>query len=237
MDGSRYFTESRSYIPPIRLVRDETALIIIDMQYSDASADQGLNVALERIDPGCMEYFNTRNETRTIPSIQRLLAYFRAEGLKVIYVTLGSHYRDLRDMPERTRGFIRNVEARSGVQDLFWAGNPAYAIRREIAPLPDETVINKTTWGAFNSTPIDLILQSMNVRTLVITGVTTNHCVETTARDAADKGYATIIVDEATCDYDQAAQDAMLHGFAYNFGRVVKTAEDAIDALRDEAEV
>jgi nicotinamidase-related amidase len=71
----------------------------------------------------------------------------------------------------------------------------------------------------------------------VITGISTNHCVETTARDAADRGYGCVVVDEATADYDDDAQDASLRAFHFNFGRVVRTVDEVIGHIDDGAAV
>jgi nicotinamidase-related amidase len=71
------------------------------------------------------------------------------------------------------------------------------------------------------------------VETLVITGVSTNLCVETTARDAADRGYGVFLVDECTADYDERAQEAAMLGFHFNFGRVVRTADEMIGLIWD----
>jgi nicotinamidase-related amidase len=217
--------------------RDRSALLVVDMQYHDASPDQGFNLALDKLEPGCMDYFNERNETMVIPTIRKLLDYARASGVKVVYLTLGSHHRDLRDVPERLRLWIRQLEAESGVPDIFWAGNSSFAIRKEIEPLPEETVVNKVTFGAFNSSTIESTLRAMRVETLVITGISTNCCVETTARDAADRGFACVIVDEGTADYDAEGHDASLRQFHFNFGRVMRTADDVIAALEAEAVV
>lgn len=236
-DGNRFFGTGRTFVQPVPLRPADTALLVIDMQYHDASPDQGFNLALDKLDPGCMDYFNRRNDDLVIPAIARLLAFSRGCGMKVVYLTLGSHYRDLRDVPERLRRWIRQLEAESRVPDIFWAGSPAFAIRREIEPLPDETVVNKTTFGAFNSSNIELVLRQLGVSNLVITGISTNCCVETTARDAADRGFGCVIVDEATADYDQDAHDAALRAFHFNFGRVARTANDVIAAIDAGAEV
>ena len=235
--GNRFFGTGRTFVQPVLLRPADTALLVIDMQYHDASPDRGFNLALDKLDPGCMDYFNRRNEELVIPAIARLLAFARGCGMKVVYLTLGSHYRDLRDVPGRLRRWIRQLEAESGVPDIFWAGSPAFAIRREIEPLPDETIVNKTTFGAFNSSSIELVLRQLGVSNLVITGISTNCCVETTARDAADRGFGCVIVDEATADYDQDAHDAALRAFHFNFGRVVRTADDVIAAIDTGAEV
>jgi biuret amidohydrolase len=234
---SPFFGTGRTFVPPVALRPAETALLVIDMQYHDASPDQGFNLALDKLDPGCMDYFNRRNEDLVIPAIARLLTFARERRIHVVYLTLGSHHRDLRDVPGRLRRWIRQVEAESGVRDIFWAGNPAFAIRKEIEPLPGDTVVNKTTFGAFNSSSLELVLRELGAQNLVITGISTNCCVETTARDAADRGFGCVIVDEATADYDQDAHDAALRAFHFNFGRVAGTASEVIATAGAGAEI
>ena len=101
------------------------------------------------------------------------------------------------DLPPRMAAWIRDVEERSGIRDIFWRGNPLYAIREEFAPQEGDLVVHKKTFGAFNSSNLDDVLREHGIDTLVICGISTNCCVETTARDAADRGYGVVIVDEA----------------------------------------
>lgn len=234
-EEQRFFDYEMTFVPPVTLKRDTTALVVVDMQYHDASPDQGINLAMERIRPGCLDYFNERNERQVVPGIARLIAWCRDNGVRVIYITLGCVHRDLRDATPRMRTFIRDLERRSGVEDIFWHGNPALRIRQELAPREGELVINKTTWGAFNGSNIDEVLREHGVESLVITGISTNCCVETTARDAAERGWGVVIVDEATADYDEPAHEAALRGFHTNFGRVLPTVDATIEALRTEA--
>ncbi|MBS1695162.1 MAG: cysteine hydrolase [Actinobacteria bacterium] len=219
-DGELNFTASVPVTGP------QTALLVIDMQYHDASPDQGMNLAVERLAPGSLDYFNKRVEASVIPEIAALLAVFRSRAMPVVYLTVGSHDRQLRDMPSRIRAFVRDMEERSGVADVFWSGNPAFAIRSEIAPLPSELVINKTTWGAFTSSPIDALLRDRGIRNLVIAGVSSSACVETTARQAGDLGYACALVDAAMADYDEESHMAVLRAFHFNYGRVVLDAAE-----------
>lgn len=131
---SDFFDLEKTFVPPVALVPERTAVLVVDMQYSDASVDQGFNLAMDRIFPGSVDYFNERNETVTLPSIRRLLGQARPRGMKVVYLTIGAEHRDLRDFPARTRSWIRAVEERSGVHDIFWSGSPWSAIRDEISP-------------------------------------------------------------------------------------------------------
>jgi nicotinamidase-related amidase len=211
--------------------------VVVDMQYHDAAAGVGFCEALDRIDPGSCDYFNDRNENLTVPTIADLVTGFRSRSLPVVYLCLGSEYRDLRDVPQRFRDWIRAFEERAGMSDVFWRGNPLYAVRREFAPEPGDTVVHKTTFGAFNSSNVDDVLRNMGISTLVIVGISTNCCVETTARDAADRGYAVVIVADGTADYDAEAHEASLKGFHFNFGRVVRGAADVFAAIDGDGEL
>lgn len=225
-------------VPPVRLSRESgTALLIIDMQYHDASPERGLNRAWEAIAPGSMAYYNARLRDTTVPAIYSLLDCFRKEEIPVIHLVLGSPHRDLRDCPPRFREWARNLEQQAGIDDLWWTGNPDFAILEELAPTEGETVIRKTTNGAFNSSRLDEVLQWMGISTLVITGVVTSACVETTARDAADRGYHCVLVDEATADYDPDMHAATLRAFRFNLGRVADSSAQVVEAVRSGSSI
>lgn len=236
MTDTQFFTLARTYIPPVRVGGSGLGLVIVDMQYSDASTDEGFGLALSRIEPGSMDYFNTRNETVVVPNIARLVEAFRAREIPIVYVCVGSDYRDLRDMPRRHREWIRRIERESGVDDILWSQNPAYAVRREFAPREKDTIVKKTAFGAFTSSTLDETLRSLELDTLVIVGIATNCCVSTTVRDAADTGYGVVIVEECTGDYDQITHDVAIRGLHFNFARVVHTVDElllAVDAVTE----
>tara|TARA_R100000365_G_C2748110_1_gene78914 strand:+ start:4929 stop:5621 length:693 start_codon:yes stop_codon:yes gene_type:complete len=222
-------TSLSNLVPPVDLnARDSVALVVIDMQYHDAWPDRGVTAALERVNPGSMSYFSDRLRQTTIPSIQQLLAHFRVSGLPVIHLVLGSDYRDLRDCPPRFRTWTRNLEALTGLDDVWWAGNSDFSIIEPLAPLPEETVIQKSTNGAFNGSRFNDFLRQSGIDTLVLTGVVTSACVETTARDAADRGYNCALVSDACADYDPDMHEATMRAFALNFGQVQLSADDII---------
>ena len=229
-NGIQRFTDM---VPSVDLsARNRMALLVIDMQYHDASPHRGLTRAFEKAVPGSMRYYSERLEDTTVPAIRNLLDFFRAEELAVIHLMVGSEYRDLRDCPARFRNWTRNLERMTGSEDIWWAGNPDYAIIEELSPVGDETVVKKTTTGAFNGSRLDDVLQCMGLSTLIITGVVTSACVDVTARDAVDRGYDCVIVDEATADYDRDTQEATLRTFALHFGRVVATSKELVEAVQ-----
>jgi biuret amidohydrolase len=231
MDQRVFFDYGLTFVQPIPMRTPGLALVVVDMQYHDAAAGVGFCRALDVIAPGSCDYFNDRNERVTVPAIATLIAGCRARTIPIIYLCLGSEHQDLRDLPPRMRAWIRDVEQRSGEQDLFWRSNPLYAIRSELAPEPGDLIVHKTTFGAFNSSNLDELLRAAGVDRLIITGISTNCCVETTARDAADRGYGVVICADATADYDEPAQDAALRAFHFNFGRVVASPTQLIAAI------
>ncbi len=90
-----------------------------------------------------------------------------------------------------------------------------------IRPLPDEVVVTKHRYGAFEGTDLDLILRSNGIRSVIMTGVATNVCVETTARQAFMKDYYVVFTSDCSATYSQAAHDASLDNIDRFFGEVV----------------
>lgn len=237
MSDRAFFDYGLTFVPPISLASDGLTLMVVDMQYHDAAAGMGFQAALDVIDPGSAAYFDDRVENLVVPNIARLVDAFRERDLPIVYLCLGAEQRDLSDLPARMAAWIRAVEQRSGMTDIFWCESPLFAVRREFAPQQGDIVVHKKTFGAFNSSNLDDVLREHGLRTIVMVGISTNCCVETTARDAADRGYAVVIVDEACADYDEAAHDASLRAFHFNFGRVVRSPDDVLVAVDAGAEV
>lgn len=231
MENSRFMDYGPTYVSPVPLLPETLALLIVDMQDTLVTEGVGFGLAMEAVQPGVGKERQERIETLVIPTIQQLLDYFRRNKLKVIYLVVGSHQRDYSDLPAPFRESHQELERASGVKDILWAESPGFAIRAEVAPLPGEVVIEKRSFGAFNTSNLDEVLRSSRIESLVIVGVGTNACVETTARDAADRGYRCILVDEGMASYSQTAHEATLRGFHFNFGRVVRSATETVDAI------
>ena len=229
--GEDKYRPGYSLIDPVRVRKDgKTALLIIDMQVREAP-NRGWNLALEKISPGSTSYYSDRIERIVIPAIRDFLEYFRSSDLPIFHVTCGSEYRDYRDVPIALRTVVKNLEVRSGMKDLLWTGDSGFQIRSEVEPLAQETVIRKQTWGAFTGTNLDELLKGPGVENLVITGVATHACVEVTARDAADRGYLPILVEDGTATYTKELHEASLRSFGRTHGRVARSASDVIAAL------
>lgn len=95
----------------------------------------------------------------------------------------------------------------------------------QVKPLPDEAIVTKHRYGAFESSDLDLVLRSQGIRTVIMTGVATNVCVETTARQAFLRDYYVVFTSDCTATYSQAEHDATLHNIDSFFGAVVSADE------------
>lgn len=224
----RFSKFGETCIAPVSLGRSDTALIVIDVQYAYAARGRGT----ERMVPAeVAEYYLDRMEQTVVPSIARLIGAFRDRQMPVIYVCLGSDYQDLRDVSPTIRQFVRKLEERSGITDVFWSRNPDYKVLADLAPQPGDTVIQKRTWGSFSSSAFEEVLRARGIKSLVLVGCATSCCVESTARDAFDRGYGTVLVEECCGDLDQKAHDATMFAIHYYFGRVAATADDVVTAI------
>lgn len=215
-----------AFAPQFRIEPRRTALLVVDMQNGYVRPSSGLGRYLKEQFPDLADYYLTRQAEVVIPNITRLLALFRRHGLPVVYVTFGAHRADALDwLPSRRRVEEHVRSETRHATAILAVGTPEHAVVEELAPLPGEPVLNKVTRGAFNSTGIDQVLRNMEMQYLVTVGCITNVCVETTARDAVDRGYDCVVVEDATASFNPDFHDASLRAFAATFGMVRTTAE------------
>ena len=123
-------------------------------------------------------------------------------------------------MIARRRRRDEDALAGTALPALWSKGTFEHEVIAPLAPLPGELVIDKNTSSAFNSTGIEVLLRNMDVEALVVAGMATDMCVETAARDAADRGFDVIVVEDATASFFERHHYAALSGFARVFGQV-----------------
>jgi len=179
---------------------DKAALLVIDMQKFF-------------LDPNSPTY--TESCPAIIPSIKRLIATFRAAGRPVIY-TKHVHHPDFID---------------AGIMKWWWdgaclEGSPESEIDDDIAPLANEKIILKHRYSAFYNTDLETILRCLKIEDLVITGVMTNMCCESTARDAYYRDYRVFFLADATGSINEEMHKASLLNLAFGFAMV--TSADSI---------
>lgn len=194
------------------------ALVVVDMQYASGSRDHGLGRGLKaRGQEALGAYRFDRIEQTVVPTIQRLLAFFRQHRLKLVYLTVGSELPDYSDLLPHMRAFAESAGNTRG--------NHEHEILDALAPRAGEAVLNKTTMSAFHSTGFERLVRAWGVEQLVFTGISTNSCVEGTARDAADRGFRCLLVEDGCGAASQTLHDATCTNFARLLGRVASSAQ------------
>ena len=187
---------------PYEFPSAHVALLLIDMQ-RDFIEPGGFGSALGN---------DVSRLGAIVPQTARLLAGFRKAGLLVCH-TKEAHRPDLADCPpaKRRRG---NAALRIGeagpMGRILIAGEPGNDFVAALQPLESELVIEKPGKGAFFATTLNALLHARQVTHLVIGGVTTEVCVQTTMREANDRGYECVLVEDATESYFPAFKQATL---------------------------
>lgn len=206
---------------PFPLDPTHCALIVIDMQ-RDFVEPGGFGESLGN---------DVSLLSAIVPTVRRLLDGFRAAGLPVIH-TQECHRPDLSDCPpaKRERGSpTLRIGDPGPLGRLLIAGEPGTAILPELAPIEGEIVIEKPGKGAFYATSLGDELARLDIKQLVIAGVTTEVCVQTTMREANDRGFDCLLISDATESYFPAFKAATLAMITAQGGIVGWTA--TADAL------
>jgi nicotinamidase-related amidase len=205
----------RQRLPELDVTRENTALVVVDMQYGCSSIDHGIHK--QRRDEGFvdgLDYLEERID-QIVPNIKSLQDAFRGRGMEVVFCRICALTQDGRD----------RSKAHKDLKNHSPEGTREADILDEIAPAGDEIVFDKTGGSVFNSTTIDYVLRNMGISNLIFTGMMTGGCVESSVRDAKDLGYGVIMVSDATGTWTAQMQENSEQVVDEVFGKVKDTAE------------
>jgi len=192
------------------------ALVIIDMQ-RDFIEPGGFGAALGN---------DVRRLAPVVPAVAKLLDAFRQQGLTIVH-TKECHQSDLADCPpakrKRGRGTLR-IGDKGPMGRILVEGEPGNDFVAALQPRPGEVVIAKPGKGAFYATDLDATLRRLGISHLLFTGVTTEVCVQTSMREANDRGYECLLVEDGTESYFPEFKKATLEMLRAQDGIVGWTA-------------
>ncbi len=201
------------------------ALLLVDVQ-NDFCAEGGA-MHREGRDIGLVQ--------KMIPRLEQLLdaaraAHVQCVWIRNVYNTGPNHYLSevwLEQAKRRRKGaYVQYPVCEPGE----WNGD-----FYRVGPRPDEAIVTKHRYGAFEGTDLDLVLRSKGILTVIMTGVATNVCVETTARQAFLRDYYVVFTNDCTATFSQPEHDAALHNIEQFFGQVVPSADVMVCWPRTEA--
>lgn len=195
---------------PASLQRANTALIVIDMQ-NGFCHPEGSFAQLS---------LDITATNRAIEGCRRLIDAARQADVPIIYTRYV--YR-----PDYADGGVLVQDILPALADAksLAAGSWDAEIVDELTPRPQDFIVDKNRYSAFYATSLATILTSLRITHLVICGVTTNMCVETTARDASQMDYRVFVVSDATGELDEERHRVALNTLGFGFGWVV-TVDD-----------
>lgn len=205
----------------------KTALLLIDMQrdFLDNAGASGESA------------FDLAPLKAIIPSVRSVLEAARSAGVTIAHTREG-HVPDLSDLNAAKRERSRDAGAEIGEQGplgrYLVRGEYGHDFVDELRPEPGEWVIDKPGFGAFYATDLELRLQARGITHLIIGGVTTQCCVQSTLREAVDRGYRCLTLSDGCATFDMALHDAtmaMIQSEGHLFGWIGECA-DVATALR-----
>jgi nicotinamidase-related amidase len=210
---------------PFEMDPATTALVIIDMQ-RDFLLPGGFGALLGN---------DVTMLTKVVEPLGHVLDAARAAGMLVIHTREG-HRPDMSDCPpaKLARGRLSTPIGSEGPNGrILIRGEAGHGIVEELAPIDGEVVLDKPGKGAFYATDLELLLHNAQIRSLIVTGVTTEVCVHTTVREANDRGFECLVPSDCVGSYFAEFQEVGLKMIAAQGGIFgwVATSQDLLSAM------
>ena len=188
--GTKYSVAAKPYNFDFDL--ESTAFVIIDMQ-RDFLYPGGFGEALGN---------DVSTTNAIIPQVQKVLAKARERGMFVIHTREG-HRPDLSDVPPSKLRRGGDIGTPGPMGRILVRGEYGHDIVDELKPIEGEPVIDKPGKGSFYQTDLEIILQSKGIKSLIFAGVTTHVCVQTSIREANDRGYECLMLEDCCAAFDK----------------------------------
>ncbi len=210
----------------------QTALVLIDMQR-------------DFLDPNGYSGVGGENVTETrkiVPRVRAVLDAARAAGFTIVHTREG-HLPDLSDLTPakafRSKRAGSEIGAPGPLGRLLIRGEYGHDFVDELQPIVGEHVFDKSGFGAFYKTQLGPMLERLGVTHLVFTGVTTQCCVHSTLREAVDRGYWCLLLEDCTAAFDPVVQKAAVDAIETEGGLFgwVSSSEPLLAAMSTTARV
>jgi nicotinamidase-related amidase len=200
----------------LQIDRKKTALLVMDVENDIVHKDGAAG--------GPMGFAAEVERRGTLKNIRKILDKARATGMTVLYVEVMFDLGKREELPKRG-DFPKRLGDMWGkaVQKGTWGGE----IHEDVKPLPDEQRIGKWIVSSFSRSKLDAVLKEKGITDLILTGVATNMVVEATARDAFDRGYSLVIVEDGVASFSPEA-----HEFALNILRMFADVASTDEVVR-----
>ena len=178
---------------------EKTALIIIDMQ-RDFCEVGGFGEALG----------NDVTPTKSIiPTVKKILDLARDKDMFIIHTREG-HRADMSDVVKAKKRRSSAIGEVGPMGRILIRGEYGHGIVKELTPINGEVILDKPGKGAFYQTDLQLILENKGIESLIVCGVTTHVCVHSTIREANDRGYECLMIEDGTATFDPRDQEASI---------------------------
>lgn len=214
-----FYYENDMDMGQITIDPKKTVLLVIDMQHVFITRPVYENPTdAEKKEAERWEQFYKAIDEVVVPNNARIIKAFREKGMEVTYAKIQC---------QKQNGSDRSLDHKAtGYNELLLPpGTPSAEIVPELAPLPDEIVVTKTTDSALTGTPLRLWFQNMGIDTVVCTGVLTDQCVSCTVRSLADESFKVWLIEDACRASTQKIQDNELEILNNIYCHVINTDE------------
>jgi nicotinamidase-related amidase len=209
----------------------EWGLLVVDLQRYYVEPQASFVRFFEAIHPGASHYISQRVHGLLVPRLTQVVRRTRELGRPIIYLRLCGLREDRTDLHRHFLKCYREA-VEMGFPALYpLASEPLADVLPEVAPQPGDHVLDKTTYSGFTSSSIESLLQELKLQRLVMTGLATSQCVETTARDASDRGFGILHLEDCQADYHDISHRASLFASRSVCGGHVWGSQDFLGSL------